>query len=104
MRTDVLDFSATQLEQLACRFCGASVDVPLASPESASLDDVVRLQRARLACAQGQAVDAAWAGPCPPVMFLQLIRDLLTLLVSVDTDVPAPLVHTTVWRAVAAPE
>jgi hypothetical protein len=86
MRTEVLDFSAARREQLACRFCGASVDVPIASPESASLDDVFRLQRAVLACAQGEAVDSAWAGPSSPVMFLQLIRDLLTLLVSVDAD------------------
>jgi hypothetical protein len=64
----------------------ASVELSIASPESASLDDVFRLQRALLACAQGEAVDAAWAGTCRPVMFLQLVRDLLTLLVSVDAD------------------
>jgi hypothetical protein len=86
MRTDVLDFSTGRLAQLVCRFCGASVDVAIASPESASLDDVFRLERDLLECAQGEAVDAAWVGPCPPVIFLQLIRDLLTLLVSVDAD------------------
>jgi hypothetical protein len=48
------------------------------------LDDVFRLQRTLLACAQGQPADVAWLGPCRPLVFLGLIRTLLILLASLD--------------------
>lgn len=85
-RVDVLDFMAARRYVLTCRFCGASVDVPLSARPSPDLDEVFHFQRSLLACARGQPVDADWVGPCAPETFLRLIRDLLTLLASLDAD------------------
>jgi hypothetical protein len=86
IRANVLDFTAARLYVLACRFCGASVDLPISNRQSPSLDDAFRLQRTLLACARGQPVDQDWVGRCDPGTFLRMIRDLLTLLASRDAD------------------
>jgi hypothetical protein len=84
MRRDVLDFQVARRDPLRCRFCSASVDVPIVPRASSTLDDVFRLQRTLLACAQGRAVDPEWIGPCEPRVFLGLVRTLLILLASLD--------------------
>jgi hypothetical protein len=71
---------------LACRFCGASIDVPISARESLAWDDVFRLQRTLLACAKGQPVEQDWVGRCAPGTFLRMIRDLLTLVANQDAD------------------
>jgi len=38
----VLDFRAARLAVLACRFCGTSLNLPLSTRDSPTLDDVFR--------------------------------------------------------------
>ena len=64
MRADALDFTAARQQVLVCRFCGASVDLPISARDALSLDETFRLQRTLLAGARGYAVDADWVGPC----------------------------------------
>jgi TniQ protein len=86
IRSDVLDFPAARRARLVCRFCSASVDVPVTARPSPALDEVFRFQRTLLACASGLPVEPEWVGPCAPGVFLGLSRDLLSLLASLDAD------------------
>jgi len=86
IRSDVLDFPAARQSQLVCRFCSASIGVPVTPCPSPALDEVFRFQRTLLACASGRPVEPEWVGPCAPGAFLGLSRDLLSLLASLDAD------------------
>lgn len=72
-----LCFDALRVALIACRFCGASLDLP-ALPAAA--DAVVRLERALLRCARGGTVANHWVGPCDARTFLRLVADLLNLM------------------------
>jgi hypothetical protein len=100
MRPNAFDFDAAHQALLACRFCGTSMDVPLPAAAHSAFADVFRLQTTLLACAQGHAVDRAWAGRCEARTFLGLIRDLVTLVASRDahgTAVLADYLPERVW-------
>jgi hypothetical protein len=69
VRDGVLDFRAARQHLLACRFCGASVDLPIWTRAAPSLDEAFRLQRSLLAGARGQASTPTGSGRVPRAPF-----------------------------------